>query len=196
MSVSLHALFRHCVRLFSFLKQVVVTYLCFYTALDSSILENFNESVRIESCCASKFVAICMYFSWRGRVLCICLCALEAKIDPFSIYFDTKCFAIVKCLSWGRFLPVKVTKFSFVLWKINRWNFALREGFKSWLVELNLRGNYYQLNLGSDVRLFFMHWEFSICLRLFESKLQLNNCSVAHIFITEHSGSFQIRRLL
>ena len=43
MSVSLHALFRHCVRLFSFLKQVVVTYLCFYTALDSSILENFNE---------------------------------------------------------------------------------------------------------------------------------------------------------
>lgn len=190
MSVSLHALFRHCVRLFSFLKQVVVTYLCFYTALDSSILENFNErafdSNRVAPQNLSLFACI-----FHDVVVCFVFACM-----PFSIYFDTKCFAIVKCLSWGRFLPVKVTKFSFVLWKINRWNFALREGFKSWLVEWNLRGNYYQLNLGSDVRLFFMHWEFSICLRLFESKLQLNNCSVAHIFITEHSGSFQIRRLL
>ena len=190
MSVSLHALFRHCVRLFSFLKQVVVTYLCFYTALDSSILENFNgrafDSNRVAPQNLSLFACI-----FHDVVVCFVFACM-----PFSIYFDTKCFAIVKCLSWGRFLPVKVTKFSFVLWKINRWNFALREGFKSWLVEWNLRGNYYQLNLGSDVRLFFMHWEFSICLRLFESKLQLNNCSVAHIFITEHSGSFQIRRLL
>ena len=190
MSVSLHALFRHCVRLFSFLKQVVVTYLCFYTALDSSILENFNErafdSNRVAPQNLSLFACI-----FHDVVVCFVFACM-----PFSIYFDTKCFAIVKCLSWGRFLPVKVTKFSFVLWKINRWNFALREGFKSWLVEWNLRGNYYQLNLGSDVRLFFMHWEFSICLRLFESKLQLNNCSVAHIFITEHSGSFQISRLL
>ena len=114
MSVSLHALFRHCVRLYSFLKQVVVTYLCFYTALDSSILENFNErafdSNRVAPQNLSLFACI-----FHDVVVCFVFACM-----PFSIYFDMKCFAIVKCLSWGRFLPVKVTKFSFVLWKIYR----------------------------------------------------------------------------
>lgn len=100
MSVSLHALFRHCVRLFSFLKQVVVTYLCFYTALDSSILENFNErafeSNRVAPQNLSLFACI-----FHDVVVCYVFACVPWKLKSIFISIRNALLLSSACLGVG-----------------------------------------------------------------------------------------------
>lgn len=118
--------------------------------------------------CIFHDVVVCFVFA--------CVPSKRKSILSRFIRYEMLCF--LQVLALGRFLLAKVTKSCPMFWKINRWNFALREGFKSWLVELNLCGNYYQHNLVSDVRLFVWYCEFSIYLRPLEGNFQFNNCSV------------------
>lgn len=118
MSVSLHALFRHCVRLFSFLKQVVVTYLCFYTALDSSILENFNErafdSNRVAPQNLSLFACI-----FHDVVVCFVFACVPGKLKPIlsrfisiwnALLLSSACLGVGFCLWRSPSFPLSCGK--------------------------------------------------------------------------------------
>lgn len=130
------------------------------------VLENVDECI-FESICVPLqfFVAICMYFSWRGCMLCVSLRALKAKTDPISLHSGVKRFRSVVLSCWvalgvlrSGIFTISSEHRSYIMGVSSSWRF---QKLTCW-VELFRHDCYYQNNLVSDARFCFIYFVFLI----------------------------------